>query len=278
MGFTINTNTNSAFSHLQLQKGHQALSESLERLSTGKRINKAADDASGMVIANTLGSQAKGFGQAIRNSNDAISITQIADGALGQATDIIQNIREKAIQAANGSQSTESRQAIQTEIGTALESLQDIAQDTSFNGQNLLSGNFSNKQFQVGAASGETMTISLGSIDPSQITHDTLGTLSEIDLSTQVGAQNAIQVADAALEYVDQQRSQIGSNENQLKSTINTLSTAMINTFSAESEIQDLDYAEESMVLNKIKLLGKTQAFAQAQANTSAKNILNVLG
>jgi len=278
MGFSINTNTNSAFSHLQLQKGQQALSESLERLSTGKRINKAADDASGMVIANTLKSQAKGFGQAIKNSNDAISITQIADGALGQASEIIQNIREKAIQAANGSQSPESRLAIQADIDTALESIENIAQDTSFNGQKLLSGNFSNKQFQTGGSSGETLTISLGSIDPSQITHDTLGTLSQIDLSTQVGAQNAIQVADAALEYVDQQRSQVGSNENQLKSTINTLSNAMINSFSAESEIQDLDYAEESMILNKIKLLGKTQAFAQSQANTSAKNILNVLG
>jgi len=278
MGFTINTNTNSAFSHLQWQKGQQALSESLERLSTGKRINKASDDASGMVIANTLKSQANGFDQAIRNSNDAISITQIADGALGQASDIIQNIREKAIQATNGSQSSESRLAIQADIGTALESLQDIAQDTSFNGQKLLSGNFTNKQFQTGATSGETLTISLGSIDPSQITHDTLGTLSQINLSTPEGAQNAIQVTDAALEYVDRQRSQVGSNENQLKSNINTLSNAMINTFSAESEIQDLDYAEESMILNKIKLLGKTQAFAQAQSNTSAKNVLNILG
>lgn len=278
MGFTINTNTNSAFSHLQLQKGQQALSESLERLSTGKRINRAADDASGMVIANTLKSQANGFGQAIKNSNDAISITRIADGALGQASEIIQNIREKAIQAANGSQSSESRLAIQADIGTALESLKDIAQDTSFNGQKLLSGSFTNKQFQTGGSSGEALTLSLGSIDPSQITHDTLGTLSEIDLSTQVGAQNAIQVADAALEYVDRQRSQVGSNENQLKSSIDTLSNAVINTFSAGSEIQDLDYAEESMILNKIKLLGKTQAFAQAQSNASAKNILNVLG
>ena len=278
MGFTINTNTNSAFSHLQLQKGHQALSESLERISTGKRINKAADDASGMVIANNLRSQANGFGQAIKNSNDAISITQIADGALGQASNIIQNIRVKAVQAANGSQSPESRQAIQADIGAALENLQDIAQDTSFNGQKLLSGNFTNKQFQTGTTSGETLTISIGSIDPGQISHDTLGTLSQVDVSTQEGAQNAIQVTDAALEYVDQQRSQVGSNENQLKSSINTLSNAMINTFSAESEIRDLDYAEESMVLNKMKLLGKTQAFAQAQANTSAKNILNVLG
>jgi flagellin len=278
MGFTINTNTNSAFSHLQLQKNHQALSESLERISTGKRINKAADDASGMVIANNLRSQANGFGQAIKNSNDAISITQIADGALGQASNIIQDIRVKAVQAANGTQSPESRLAIQADIGAALESLQDIAQDTSFNGQKLLSGNFTNKQFQTGTTSGETLTISIGSIDPGQISHDTLGTLSQVDVSTQEGAQNAIQVADAALEYVDQQRSQLGSNENQLESTINSLSNAMINTFSAESAVRDLDYAEESMVLNKMKLLGKTQAFAQAQANTSAKNILNVLG
>ena len=112
MSFRINTNTASAFSSYQLQKGQRALSESLERLSTGKRINKASDDASGMVIANTLGSQARGYGQALRNSNDAIAITQVADGALGQASDILQNIRTKAIQAANGAQSAESRLAI----------------------------------------------------------------------------------------------------------------------------------------------------------------------
>jgi len=278
MGFKINTNTNSAFSHLQLQKSQQALSESLERLSTGKRINKAADDASGMVIANTLKSQAKGFGQAIKNSNDAISITQVADGALGQASERLQDIRVKAIQAANASQSPASRQAIQADIDKSLQSIKDIAQDTSFNGQKLLSGSFSNKQFQIGAGAGETLNISLGSIDPGQITHETLGTLSNIDVSTQEGAQNAIQMADAALEYIDQQRSQVGSNENQLTSSINTLSNAMVNTISAQSEIQDLDFVEESMNLNRIKLLGKTQAFAQAQANTSAKNILDLFG
>jgi flagellin len=278
MSFKINTNTMSSFSSLQLQKGHQALSESLERLSTGKRINKASDDAAGMVIANTLASQAKGYGQAIRNANDAISITQVADGALGQASDILQDIRVKAVQAANGSQSPESRQAIQADIANSLQSIKDIAQDTSFNGQKLLSGDFSNKQFQVGAASGETLDISLGSIDPGQITHDTLGSLSKIDVTTEEGAQNAIQVADAALEYIGQQRSQVGSNANQLESSINTLSTAMINTISAQSEIQDLDFAEESMNLNKIKILGKARAFAQTQANTSAKNILDLFG
>ncbi|MCP4721892.1 MAG: flagellin [Desulfobacteraceae bacterium] len=278
MSLKINTNTGSAFSSYQLQKGQQALSESLERLSTGKRINKASDDAAGMTIANTLTSQAKGFGQAIKNSNDAISITQVADGALGQASEMVQDIRVKAIQAASAAQSPETRLAIQADIDKSLQSIKDIAQNTTFNGQKLLSGTFTDKQFQVGAAPGETLNISLGSIDPGQITHDTLGTLSQIDVSTEEGAQNAIQVADAALEYIDQQRSQVGSNANQLESSINTLSTAMINTISAKSEIQDLDFAEESMNLNKIKILGKTQAFAQAQSNASAKNILDLFG
>lgn len=278
MSFKINTNSMGAFSSFHLQKGHQALSESLERLSTGKKINKAADDAAGMMIANILSSQTKGYGQAIQNSTDAISITQVADGALGQASDRVQDIRTKALQAANQSQSPESRQAIQADIDKSLQSIKDIAQDTSFNGQKLLSGNFSNKQFQIGAAPGETLNLSLASIEPGQITHETLGTLSDIDVSTREGAQNAIQVADAALEYIDQQRSQVGSSANQLASSINTLSNAMINTISAQSEIQDLDFVEESMNLNKIKLLGKTQAFAQAQANTSAKNLLDLFG
>ncbi|MDA3787919.1 MAG: flagellin [Desulfobacula sp.] len=278
MSLKINTNTNSAFSTYQLQKGQQALSESLERLSTGKRINKASDDSSGMVIADTLASQARGFGQAIRNANDAISITQVADGALGQASDILQDIRVKAIQAASGAQSPESLQAIQADIGNSLQSLNDIAQDTSFNGQKLLSGTFTDKQFQVGASSGETIEISLGSIAPEQMTHDTLGALSNIDVTTKDGAQEAIQVADAALEYIGQQRSQVGSSANQLESTINNLSNARINTLSAESQIRDLDYAEESMILNRMKILSKARTFAQAQANAAPKNMLDLFG
>jgi flagellin len=278
MSFKINTNSIGAFSSFQLQKGHQALSESLERLSTGKKINKAADNAAGMVIANTLSSQARGYGQAIQNASDAISINQVADGALGQASDRIQDIRIKALQAANASQSPASRQAIQTDIDTSLQTIKDIAQDTSFNGQKLLSGSFSDKQFQIGTGAGETLNISLGSIDPGQITHETLGPLSDIDVSTQAGAQNAVQIADTALAYISRQRSQVGSTANQLTASISTLSNAMINTISASSEIQDLDLAEESINLNRIKLLGKTRAFAQAQVSTATKNILDLFG
>ena len=276
MSLRINTNTGSAFSTYQLQKSQTDLSESLQRLSTGKRINKASDDAASMVIANKLASQSRGFGQAIRNANDAISITQVADGALAQATDLIQNIRVKAIQAASAAQSPESRQAIQADIGKSLESLKDIAQNTSFNGQKLLSGAFTDKQFQVGAFSGETIEISLGSIDPAMISDETLGALADIDVTTQEGAQAAIELTDVALDYISRQQSQVGSSQNQLESTINNLSNARINTLSAESEIRDLDYAEESMNLNKIKLLSKARAFALAQANTTAKHIVDI--
>ena len=278
MSLRINTNTGSAFSSYQLQKSQQDLSGSLHRLSTGRRINKASDDAAGMVIANQLASQSKGFGQAVKNANDAISITQVADGALGQAADLIQDIRVRAIQAASAAQSPESLQAIQADIDSSLAALTDIAKNTSFNGHKLLSGTFTDRQFQVGTSSGETVEISIGSIDPTKISDQTLGALADIDVTTQDGAQAAIELADTALDHISRQRSNVGSSQNQLESTINNLSNARINTLSAESQIRDLDYAEESMILNKIKLLAKARSFALAQANESAKKIVDIFG
>ncbi len=275
MSLRINTNPGSAFSSYQLKKTGQDLSESLARLSTGKKINNASDDAAGMVIANTLLSQSNGYGQAVKNANDAISIAQVADGALGQATDILQNIRIKAIQAAGAAQSPESRQAIQADISKNLESLKNIADNTSFNGQKLLSGSFTDKAFQVGASSGETIEISLGSLEPSMVAEGS-GTLADINVTTPEGAQAAIKLSDSALDYIGQQRSQVGSTMNQLESTINNLSNSQINTLKSASEIQDLDYAEESLNLNKIKFLSKVQAFAQTQANVTAKKIIDI--
>ena len=278
MSLRINTNSGSAFSTYQLQKSQQNLSESLVHFSTGKRINKASDDAAGMAIANTLQSQSNGFGQAIKNASDTISIAQVADGALGQATDLIQDIRVKAIQAASDAQSPESRQAIQADISKNLESLKSIADTTSFNGQKLLSGAFTGKEFQIGASSGETIGISLGSMDPARISDNSSGSLADINVTTQKGAQAAIKSSDAALDYINSQRSEVGSTMNQLESTINNLSNSQINTLKSASEIQDLDYAEESANLNKIKLLSKAQAFAQTQANATAKKIIDVFG
>lgn len=277
MTLKINTTTMGGFSTYQLQKNQQELSKTFERLSTGRRINQASDDASGMAIADQLGSQADSLAQSVRNASDAISIVQVADGALGKASELVQDIRVKAIQAAGPAQSTESRQAIQADIDASLEALNQIADTTSFNGQKLLSGNFSNKEFQIGAASGETLGLTLGSIRPDQIFGEDLGTLADIDVTREAGAQSAVAMADEALAYISRQRSEVGASQNQLESTISNLSTTRVNLLSSESGIRDLDLAEASMNLNRLKILARARGFAQTQAAETNKKIIDIL-
>ena len=166
MGFRINTNIGAMNAHMFAQKTNAGLDKSLASLSSGLRINKAADDASGMSIADSLRQQSQGLGQAIRNANDGVGVVQTADGALDEYTNIINTIRTKAIQAASDGQSTGSRAAIQSDIDRLLEEAQNIASTTSFNGQTLLNGGFQNKAFHIGAYSGETVKIN---IDDAQI-------------------------------------------------------------------------------------------------------------
>ncbi|MBU0676189.1 MAG: hypothetical protein KJ950_16240 [Proteobacteria bacterium] len=158
-----------------LQKTSRSLSQSLEKLATGRRINRGADDAAGMTIADSLESQKRGYAQAIRNTVDAIALVQTADGAMAEMGSIIQDIRTKALQAGSASQSPESRQALQADINRSLESLTKISETTSYNGQHLLSGEFSNREFQVGSASGETIRVTIGDIRPDTLGRTSLG-------------------------------------------------------------------------------------------------------
>ena len=193
---TVNNSTSGLFSSTQLQKTQQALLASLAKISSGSRITQAADDASGLVIADTLGSQARGMGQSIQNLNDAISITHIADGALGQATELVDSIRVQALQAGNASQSPESRQALQADIQKSLKQLDALAQTTTYNGQQLLAGGFTNKAFQAGPSTGNSATLSLGSIQSNQLGDQQLGTLAKIDVTSEQGTQNAVSIVD----------------------------------------------------------------------------------
>ena len=279
MAININSGMQGAAAANRLNNAHESLTQSIERISTGRKINSAADDASGMAIADGLRSRALGMGQAMKNAADGISISQVADGALGQVTDLVTSIRTNALQAANASQSMESRQAIQADIDKSLETLDGIAETTSFNGQKLLSGNFTDKQFTVGPNSGETVDISISSAQSSKLgSPGEQGALSDINVTTQEGAQNAVAIADEALKQVNETRSDIGSVQNQLTSTVNNLSQSRVNAFQAESRIRDTDIAEESMNMNRAELLLKARTFAQAQANASAKNVTNLLG
>jgi len=277
MALSIHSNAGASFTVNQLRDIQKAFTESLEKIATGNRINKAADDASGMVIADNLGLQARSLGQAIANANDAISMSQIADGALEESAGIINTIRTKAVQASNGSQSMESRQAIQNDIRKLVEQLDTIAQDTSYNNQKLLSGDFVNQSFQVGANAGETITLSIGSAESSQLGDQELGRLSDINVLTFEGAQAAIQISDAALEEVNSIRSEIGSTQNQLTSTISNLSTTHINVLSAESTIRDVDLAEESMNLSRLKRLSQARAYAAVKSNEQSNSSMKLL-
>jgi flagellin len=254
------------YANNNLRRTSADLTNSLNKLSTGRRINRAADDASGMVISDSLNSQARGLGQSIRNANDSISLLQVADGALQESSSLLQQIREKAIQAASDVQTTESRQAIQNDIDKMLESLRGISDTTSFNGQKLLSGNFTDKQTQVGAESGQAISMSISSTSPGQLGNLDGKTLNDINVLTFDGAQEAIDLVDAALTDLNTIRSDIGSSQNQFTSTVNNMMATQVNVQAAESQIGDLDFAEETMNLARMKVLQQAQVFAQTQA------------
>ena len=190
MGFRINTNIGAMNAHRNATNTNIGLDNSLSKLSSGLRINKAADDASGMAIANSLRSQANGLGQAVTNANDAIGVTQTADGALEEYTKIIDTIRVKAIQAASDGQTLNTRAKIQEDINRLTEEAQNIATTTSFNGQTLLNGAFQNKAFHIGAYSGEVVKIS---VDNAQVSN--VGEFSMVDGTAAFAATTAASIA-----------------------------------------------------------------------------------
>ena len=206
MGFRINTNIAAMAAHNNGVINNREMDVSLNRLSSGLRITKAADDASGMVIANNLRSQANSLGQAVRNGNDAIGLIQTADGALDEYSKILDTIKTKSVQAASDGQSTVSRQAIQKDITRLMEELQNIATTTSFNGQKLLSGSYTNKEFQIGANSNESIKTSIASTETSKVGHTTRSQLSlgsDQGGSIQLTMRSALTGTDVVMKPVD---------------------------------------------------------------------------
>ena len=203
MGFRINTNVAALSSHASSVKNNSSLDNSLNKLSSGLRINKAADDASGLAIANSLRAQASSLGQAVSNGNDAIGLIQTADGALSEYSDILDTIKTKAVQAASDGQNSSSRLAIQKDIDRLLENLDTIAKTTSFNGQKLLSGTFTNKSFQMGANANETIDASIASAETSQIGQTSRATMTLAAGENQITLKSAISGKSITLESVN---------------------------------------------------------------------------
>jgi len=266
MALTINQNTTSLIAAKMLEKANTELTDSLERIATGRKINSAADNASGMTIAGRLKSQALAAGQEIRNAGDNVAITQTADGALGQITGLLHDIRTQAVDAADGSHSQESLSAIQSDIRNSLDAIDNIAGTTSYNGQSLLDGSYNTSGLSISSAAASA----LGSRDT--------GFLSDIDITTAEGARQAIETVDLALDQIARNRSSVGAAQNRYTTDISNLATTRINLMASESEIRDADIAEESIILNQMKLLQGAATYALNQSNDSRDSLVSLLG
>ncbi len=229
MGFRINTNVAAMTAHMYALNNNKGLDTALARLSSGLRINNAADDASGLAIANQLKSQANGLGQAVRNANDGINLAQTADGALGEYSNIINTVRTKSIQAASDGQNANSRKAIQNDIDKLLQEAQNIASTTAFNGQTLLNGGYHNKSFQIGAYSGETIGISIGNAQISAVSNFALG-----DGATAIGTTGGITHAVTVTNSIGVKVSVTTTDVTGNTSLQNT--QAIVDAFNAESQ------------------------------------------
>lgn len=273
MSFIINTNTAALFTNMYGKQTQNAINSSLEKLSTGLRINRAGDDAAGMAIANQLRAQHQGLGQANKNAQDAIGLVKIADGAMEEYSKILVTARDKAVQAASDTNSPEARASLEAEVKELLDVADQIAKTTSFNGINLLDGTFTAKQFQVGSEAGQTVSMSIANADiVTQGVDD-----ASIDLTTQVGATAAITSIDAAIKSIDTIRSSIGSTQNALESRVRVNSATQVNVMSAESQIRDVDYAAETEMLNRNSLKIQANAFALSKTFEQQQLVLNLL-
>ncbi len=276
MGLQINTNVAALNAYRNLNATQGSMNTSLERLSSGLRINRAADDAAGLAISEKLRAQTNGLNQATSNAQDAISLVQTAEGALNETHSILQRMRTLAVQSANDTNTDDDRASIQKEISQLNGELDRIASNTEFNGQKLLdgtggtAGSFS---FQIGANSGQTTTVDLSANRDST----TLG-VDVLDVSTSAGAATALTTIDAAIKTVSDGRADLGAVQNRLQHTINSLSVAAENSAAAESRIRDTDMAKEMSSFTKSQILSQAGVSMLAQANAASQSVLKLLG
>ena len=285
MTVTINTNVASMNAQRNLGRTQQALNGNLARLSTGLRINTAADDAAGLAISEKLKSQTRSLAQAERNANDGVSLLQTAEGALNEASGVLGRLRELAVQSANGTLGGTERQFLDDEATALTNELDRIAAVTEFNGQNLLDGGATGNSFSfqvgIGATSNDTISATIGGIasaDLGAVTGGTVSSLAGIDLSSATGAQNALSAIDQAITDVSSRRADIGAVQNRLNITISNLGSARENLSAANSRIRDVDVASESAALTRNNILQQAGVSVLAQANQAPQVALALLG
>lgn len=255
----------------QLTGVQSALSKSTEKLSSGYRINRAGDDAAGLSISEKMRSQIRGLNRASDNAQDGISLIQVAEGALNESHAILQRMNELATQAANDTNTSTDRTAIQAEIDQLTSEIDRIQSTTQFNSMNLLDGKFTKKNLQVGALSGQKISISIASMDAA-----TIG-IKDIKVSSFDSAGKAMKSIQSAINFVSTQRSTLGALQNRLEHTINNLDTTAENTQAAESRIRDTDMADEMVKFSKNNILSQAGQSMLAQANQQTQGVLSLI-
>jgi len=270
----INTNVMSLNTVRVLDKSQGDLQKSMERLSSGKRINHARDDAAGMAIASGMTAQIKGMNQAVRNTNDGISLVQTADGAMEGIADKLQRIRELAVQASNGTYSDNDRSALNVEAAALIAEIDRVANAVEFNGNALLTGAYTG-DIQVGNDNGDTITIA--TIDTMTTGASGLNLDSVAVVSTTSKAASTIAVIDTALQTVNTARAELGSTQNRFETTISDLKNNVENLSAARSRIEDADFAAETANLAKNQILQQAGMAMLAQANQLPQSVLSLL-
>ncbi len=277
MALTINTNVASLNAQRNLGRSQGALGTAMQRLSSGLRINSAKDDAAGLAISDRMTSQIRGINQAVRNANDGISLAQTAEGAMGEITNILQRMRELAVQSANDSNSTEDRVSLQAEVTQLIAEIDRIAETTEFNGRVLLDGSGGDLVFQVGymATDADQISIDFGDLDMTAEDGLSVNAVSIVDGFDVAATLGSI---DTAIATVASARGDLGAVQNRFESTIANLSNIAENVTAARSRILDADIAQETSNLTKENILQQAGVSILAQANQAPQLALSLLG
>jgi flagellin len=280
----INHNINSMITQTSLQSANRSMGKSLEKLSTGLRVNRASDDAAGLAVSERLRGQIKGMGRAKMNAQDGIALLQIAEGAANEIEDVLQRQRELAVQAASDTLTSTDRSYVDLEFKQLSDEIDRITSSTQYNTMTLLDGT----GFGAGAAgsvlhvganaeSADEIRVTISSISTGSLGMSTSGT-GAVGVSTQASATTAISSVDSALDKVNRLRADLGSYINRLEHTINNLSNQEFNTQDAESRIRDVDFAHETTQFSRNQILVQSSTSMLSQANQSPQSVLSLLG
>ncbi len=283
----INHNLSALYANRQLGVTGTSLSKGMEKLSSGERINRAGDDASGLAVSEKMRSQIRGLNQASQNAQNGISFIQVTEGFLQETTDIMQRIRELAVQSANGIYTDEVRMQIQVEVSQLVAEVDRIASQAQFNGMNMLTGRFAQDTgentvsgsmwFHIGANMDQRMQVYIGTMTAESLGLREVGTGATMSLAAPDLANSAIGTVDEALKRINKQRADLGGYQNRMEYAVKGLDIAAENLQAAESRIRDTNMAAQMVDFTRDQILSQSGTAMLAQANTQSQNVLSLL-